>query len=908
MKKTVLLITALFQFVITKAQVAYDTLSIGGSNWASTTIQDVLLDHQQHIWIAYKSVSNSSTSGIKKFDGTIWTQYQSSNSGLPSNFVYCIKQDAQNNYWIGTTAGLAKFDGTTWTVFNRANSAIISDTVNDILIDNQDILLATEKGVCKYNNSSWTNYPTISNKTYSLLKVNDTLYAGHKYSISVLNQNGTNQFTIATTMLNGNVNKIIYNSIYGIVLSCPTGIYQFKNNQFKNLEDVLKICTGSIRANSTIKYFKQIENNSNGNLLINCLAPLNPTYLKTFSEFSSTTYRTHTIQANNTTFNLPYITFQRGKIIFIQIVGVNVPNKVIIVDAGLLNTPFESNNLLDNGCNQSKLDVNQVNAGMLPLGDMFWDLNSNPRYEVPKNSGSQATFAGSIWIGGRVNNQLRTACQTYRQNGNDFWPGPLDTTNALCPPASRLGNIHKVNQTDINEFIYHFNYGNVQNGTFTPSSGIKYWPAHDTGNFSRNNAPFVDVNQNGIYDPLTGGDYPKIKGDQMLYHIYNDAGGVHTETNSSGMMGLEIHQSSFAYSCSNIADSLNALNYTTFYEFEIINRSDTLVDSTYIGFWNDVDLGNYQDDYLGCNVKENYGYIYNGDTYDDDGSGIVGYHEYLPCFSTAIIASPPAFQNDGKDNNHNGTIDEANEDVGMSSFMLINNNSSIVNGNPLSDPAHYYNYLQGKWKDGSTLKYGTNGTDGSVSTTFMFPGDSDPNGFGLGGSINNPIPQNPWTETSGGNVPGDRRFIIGSGPFRIAPKDTAKIVYAMVFSVDSAVTGDINHNVIKSEQDVRRIRQWYKNNQFTTCTNNNTVNVATIKNSNSFIKAYPNPTHDFYTIEKSVFEFAQLEIKDILGKTLLADEMRTTKHTVDVSTFAPGIYFIKVTTANQQQTIKVIKQ
>jgi hypothetical protein len=71
---------------------------------------------------------------------------------------------------------------------------------------------------------------------------------------------------------------------------------------------------------------------------------------------------------------------------------------------------------------------------------------------------------------------------------------------------------------------------------------------------------------------------------------------------------------------------------------------------------------------------------------------------------------------------------------------------------------------------------------------------------------------------------------------------------------------------------------------------------------------YPNPANNYFTIEKSIFEFAQLEIKDILGKTLLADEMRTTKHTIDVSTFAPGIYFIKVTTANQQQTIKVIKQ
>ncbi|MBK7183400.1 MAG: hypothetical protein IPH89_10910 [Bacteroidetes bacterium] len=38
---------------------------------------------------------------------------------------------------------------------------------------------------------------------------------------------------------------------------------------------------------------------------------------------------------------------------------------------------------------------------------------------------------------------------------------------------------------------------------------ILSWPAHGTGNFSRNLAPFVDVNADGNYNPLTGGDYPK---------------------------------------------------------------------------------------------------------------------------------------------------------------------------------------------------------------------------------------------------------------------------------------------------------------------------------------------------------------------------------------------------------------
>ena len=58
----------------------------------------------------------------------------------------------------------------------------------------------------------------------------------------------------------------------------------------------------------------------------------------------------------------------------------------------------------------------------------------------------------------------------------------------------------------------------------------------------------------------------------------------------------------------------------TFYSYKIINRSTETLNETYFGQWVDPDLGNYQDDYVGCDVELGLGYCYNGDADDDWGS------------------------------------------------------------------------------------------------------------------------------------------------------------------------------------------------------------------------------------------------------------------------------------------------
>ncbi|MBK6834771.1 MAG: hypothetical protein IPG89_11030 [Bacteroidetes bacterium] len=58
------------------------------------------------------------------------------------------------------------------------------------------------------------------------------------------------------------------------------------------------------------------------------------------------------------------------------------------------------------------------------------------------------------------------------------------------------------------------------------------------------------------------------------------------------------------------------------------------------------------------------------------------------------------------------------------------------------------------------------------------------------GTVSNPIHNQLGYKNNCGKCSKDRRFLIGSGHFQLAAKDTTKIVYAMVFTIDSAVSGD----------------------------------------------------------------------------------------------------------------------
>lgn len=73
------------------------------------------------------------------------------------------------------------------------------------------------------------------------------------------------------------------------------------------------------------------------------------------------------------------------------------------------------------------------------------------------------------------------------------------------------------------------------------------------------------------------------------------------------------------------------------------------------------------------------------------------------------------------------------------------------------------------------------------------------------------------------------------------------------------------------------------------------------------IKLYPNPAHNFVTIENtSVID--RVDIISINGQQLYSSDFNTLKAVADLSAYSAGVYFVKVISAGRQKTFKVIKK
>jgi hypothetical protein len=428
---------------------------------------------------------------------------------------------------------------------------------------------------------------------------------------------------------------------------------------------------------------------------------------------------------------------------------------------------------------QRDLDINNVRTTILNGGDMWWNL-SNARYEIPKVQTGQVAkhsmFAGALWIGGVTSGNLRIAGQTYRQGGNDYYPGPL-TIGAASITEERCKEFDRIWKLTLQEIDA---FRNNPDAKSNPIEDIESWPQGlPSLGEERNIAPFFDNNNDNIYNPSEG-DFPSFEQnsvrnipDMMLFILYNDKGNIHSETEGIPI-GLELQTTAFGYATN------DEINNMTFYRTIVINRGNETIDSCIFGQWVDPDLGNYADDYVECDVTLNLGICYNG---DDNDEGILGYGLNPPSVGVVFFEGP---------------LRPDSTEIGLTKFVYYNNDFS-VQGNP-TRPEHYWGYLNGKWKDGAPITYGGNGKGGSAQDTasFMFPGDTDPAG------------RTTWTERTAGNAPADRRFLQTAGPFSLLPGARNKVTIGVVWARASTGGATGSFNLLK--QASRKAQILFKNN------------------------------------------------------------------------------------------------
>lgn len=509
-----------------------------------------------------------------------------------------------------------------------------------------------------------------------------------------------------------------------------------------------------------------------------------------------------------------------------------------------------------------KMEYNDVSCQLETGGLLFLDRANNlATYRVPRNGNVTAIYAGSLWMGGKdVNGQLKLAAVKFRNEGNDFWPGPLEVDFGTIDAAnydmnhpwsgedlrpygeatidpdecSDFDNIFSIQKISVEKFITIFeckvgitpkeDCEDVPVLSNKELEQIYNWPGNGdpTRGQDRFLAPFYDFDKDNFYNP-DNGDYPwyddiknrddvecgadrriTLFGDDTHWWIFNDKGNTHTESKGEPI-GMEIRAQAFSFT--------GDYSKMTFYNYELINRGTQTLFDTYFAQYVDADLGNFSDDYVGCDVTRGLGYIYNGDNADEATGGRPGYGANPPALGIDFFEGP--YQDpDLKDNpgpyfssvtkkivvptvadalankgivysglgiGYSDSIVD-NERYGMRRFMYYTSTAAPSQADP-NNPAQYYSYMQGKWADNRDMVYGGTGYPGSAGATtivsgYAFPDNSDTLDWGTEGVK----PGFAWSEITNNNAKGDRRFVQSAGPFTLKPGAVNNITVGIVYS------------------------------------------------------------------------------------------------------------------------------
>lgn len=518
---------------------------------------------------------------------------------------------------------------------------------------------------------------------------------------------------------------------------------------------------------------------------------------------------------------------------------------------------------------------NMIETAVYNKNSLFTDWGTiDPTYTFPALTTRRTIFTCNLWVYGQdsTTNDIRGFGDRYFGSGEDTWPGPLTNDGTASTNASIVADfdkVFKVTQEEIDSFIANYNNGNVTSMLYPVPPDMINWPVNAAANFQHPQSPFYDHNSDGTYD-VYDGDYPILKGEEMLRWIFNDNYSIHT-AGLAPSMGAEI-QADF-YGCSD-PDVTNPINRTTFLEYNIINRSSRSYKNLYIGLNMDADIGGYNDDYVRCNVGANTVQFYNGDSFDANVGGASGYGNAAPVQSFTILK-----------------IDGQTTQPLMDRFTYYNNSG----GSPIGDPVDYedhYNYLRGIWLDNSNMVYGGDGYPtgpliNSPPCKYMFPGDSDPTHIGTFG-VN---PGFAWTEENTGvvpssNTPGDRRGLMSMGPFNLSAGESIRVVFALITTQDSTITTD--SLLKKNIHEVNEITLGYQNETLP-CNVGISLNVNE-EDPGDKVTLFPSPTRDWLNIQTSL-QITKTEILNMQGSVI--NTYNNINH-MNLESLTEGMYFARV--------------
>ncbi|UCD16169.1 MAG: T9SS type A sorting domain-containing protein [Candidatus Zixiibacteriota bacterium] len=307
-------------------------------------------------------------------------------------------------------------------------------------------------------------------------------------------------------------------------------------------------------------------------------------------------------------------------------------------------------------------------------------------------------YAAGLTLAGKVSGELRTAVAAYDMP--EFVPGPLTATQA--PPDPAEFRVYKLNQ---------------DSGPGDPD--YDSWPV-----------------QYGA--PADEQGAPMKLGDQTLWAVFNDADStVHHNYYGGGTkpLGIEVQLTAWGWQEPDEEENVFYLRY------KLYNRGNNQIDSFYITFWADPDLGGPNDDLVGCDTLHDLFFAYNGD--DDDAY----YDDIIPAWGGRVI-SGPVVPSPGDTADFAGSPLPDHRNIGITAF------ARYINGTEPDSPEQLFQYMQGR-DAGSDQPYVDPVSGDTIA--FYAPGDA--------------VARIGWVD----QVIWDQRILTSFGPMSFNPGDSQQV-------------------------------------------------------------------------------------------------------------------------------------
>ncbi len=226
------------------------------------------------------------------------------------------------------------------------------------------------------------------------------------------------------------------------------------------------------------------------------------------------------------------------------------------------------------------IDANRITMWLTNFGSLGRHPETgNAGFYFPTGSDKTAIYAAGLWVAGKVNGVICTACSQY---STEFQPGVILPDGSPADPEDPRFRVYKIRPGD-----------SADPGDPNYNPDYAEWPAEDGA-------------------PTDASGAPLVVGDQTLWWVMNDVNkDRHAQMFQSAPMNLEVQALAWAF-----ADTTTALGQAVFVQFTLLNKGTAPIEDAYVGMWVDPDLGWASDDGTGCDTSLALTYAYNRNWWD----------------------------------------------------------------------------------------------------------------------------------------------------------------------------------------------------------------------------------------------------------------------------------------------------